>query len=794
MSVVWKKILRDLSLNKTRTVLAVLSTAVGIFALGFVINMSNVMNRSIREQSLASMPGHIQLFAAPIGEDQVESIRRQTGVSDAEAVINAYFRWRREGETNWRDASLVGRKDFENQRISLLDKTEGIWPGAKTLAMEQQTMVYFGLKTGDRILVQHGNISRAVEIVGVVRSTQTIPPQYQGSQGAFFATPETVEWLTGQVDFNQLNIRLKQWDPVQAEQTARKIETQFKDAGLSTGGFSLEKPGFHFSQQIVDGIFIILTGMGVISLGLSAFLIVNTLNALLSQQIWQIGIFKVVGATFGRVVMIYLGVAFLYGLMAIGIAVPASMLGAQVMAAWMLGTINVAAGPVRLVPAAVIIQIAVGLVVPVLAALVPVIGGARVSCRQAISNYGLGGGFGNSPLDRMLLGAQQRLPVFRAVPRPIMLSVRNTFRRKARVLLTLATLTLGGVMFITVMGVGLSLNQMLEVVLNDFGFDILMIFDRPERAEKITQIAQSVPGVDLAEAWDIRQASLKFDTGEDQETQLWALPPDSDMFHFNIAAGRSLLPEDDRAILINRKIAQERGLKVGDTVTLKINGQESRWTIVGLIINMNNGQRDSFVPLQALAREIGSVNRTQGVVVRLSAHDLRTEQAAIDVLREKYVAAGLNPAEIMGVSTVRKTNAYQFNLLVTILLIMAVLAAIVGSLGLAGTMSINVVERGREIGLMRAIGAASPMVAGIFIGEGLILGILSWLLAIPFSIPGGILMTGALSQAIVPMNFAFSVPGALTWLGIVSVLAVVASLWPAVRATRISVRESLAYE
>jgi putative ABC transport system permease protein len=86
------------------------------------------------------------------------------------------------------------------------------------------------------------------------------------------------------------------------------------------------------------------------------------------------------------------------------------------------------------------------------------------------------------------------------------------------------------------------------------------------------------------------------------------------------------------------------------------------------------------------------------------------------------------------------------------------------------------------------------MVAGIFIGEGLLLGILSWLLAIPFSIPGGILMTGALSQAIIPMNFAFSVPGALAWLGIVSALAVVASLWPAVRATRISVRESLAYE
>lgn len=794
MSVIWKKIWRDLILNKSRTVLAVLSTAVGVFALGFVINMSAMMNGSIRSQSLDSQGANIQLYAAPIGDELVESVRRQPGVADAEAVTASYLRWRKEGDIDWRDASLVGRKDFEDQRVSLLEKTEGRWPGVKDLVMEEQTMVYFGLKTGDRIQVEHGNTSRLVEIVGVARSTQTVPPQYQGSQGAFFATPETVEWLTGSAYFNLLNIRLEEWDQTQAEQLGDKIENQLKDAGLTTGGFTLEKPGYHFSQQIVDGVFIILTGMGIISLGLSAFLIVNTLNALLSQQIWQIGIFKVVGATFGRVVRIYLGVALLYGVLAILIAVPTSAVGAQFMTAYMLGTINVAPGPMQLIPAAVIIQLAVGLLVPILAALLPVIGGARVSCRQAISNYGLGGGFGNSLLDRLLLAAQQTLPAFRAVPRPAVLSLRNTFRRKARVLLTLATLTLGGVMFITVMGVGLSLHQMLEVVINDFGFNIMMAFDRPERNEKLVQIAQSVPGVAMAEAWDIRQAKLEMANGEEVETQLWAMPPDSELFKFNLAAGRAFLPEDDRAILVNRKVAQERGLEIGDTVTLNIDGRESEWTIVGLIINMNNGQRDCFVPLPALAREIGSVNRTGVAVVSLSQGDPAAEKAALDQLRGKFLAEGLTPVNIMGVSLIRETNQYQFNLLVNILLTMAVLAAIVGSLGLAGTMSINVVERKREIGLMRAIGAASPMVTGIFVGEGLLLGIISWLLAIPLSIPGGLLLTGALSAALMPLDFVFSVQGTLTWLAIVSVLAVIASLWPAIRATRISVRESLAYE
>ena len=214
-------------------------------------------------------------------------------------------------------------------------------------------------------------------------------------------------------------------------------------------------------------------------------------------------------------VRIYLGVALLYGVMAILIAIPASAIGAKYMTVWMLSTINVAPGEMGFVPASVVIQIAVGLIVPILAALAPVIGGARVSCRQAISNYGLGGEFGNSIVDRLFLAAQQKVALFQAVPRPAILSLRNTFRRKSRVLLTLATLTLGGVMFITVMGVGLSLNRMLEVVIRDFGFDILMSFDRPERTEKLVQIAQSVPGVTAAEGWDVRGAKLRMAGGED---------------------------------------------------------------------------------------------------------------------------------------------------------------------------------------------------------------------------------------------------------------------------------------
>jgi putative ABC transport system permease protein len=97
---------------------------------------------------------------------------------------------------------------------------------------------------------------------------------------------------------------------------------------------------------------------------------------------------------------------------------------------------------------------------------------------------------------------------------------------------------------------------------------------------------------------------------------------------------------------------------------------------------------------------------------------------------------------------------------------------------------------------MRAIGASSGRVAGLFIGEGLILGLLSWLLAIPLSIPAAYYMTTQGLALVLDREliYRFTPFGPLYWLAIVIVLAIVASWFPAHSATQLSVRESLAYQ
>jgi putative ABC transport system permease protein len=175
---------------------------------------------------------------------------------------------------------------------------------------------------------------------------------------------------------------------------------------------------------------------------------------------------------------------------------------------------------------------------------------------------------------------------------------------------------------------------------------------------------------------------------------------------------------------------------------------------------------------------------------------MEVQQRVVDDLIAVYEAQNVEVAGSYTTSGQWQESQSAFSVLIYLLLTMGVLIALVGSIGLASAMSINVVERTREIGVMRAVGATARAVATVFVVEGVLIGCLSWLLAVPLSLPGAYALGTVVGQAIVqiPLDFAYSVGAVFLWLCIVTVLSILASLWPALRATRVSVRQSLAYE
>ncbi|MBN1319009.1 MAG: FtsX-like permease family protein [Anaerolineales bacterium] len=788
MSVVWKKVWRDLFLksNRLRTLLVVLSTAVGIFALGLVFGLYGMLRDRMTESHRATKSPHLIFYSSAFSDEIVQSVLREEGVADAERVISSSIRWRLPDEEKWQNGDLIAREDYEGQRMALVTIQEGQWP-IDGFAVERQSSKYYDVPLGSDVIVEVGHYEHQLHVDGIVHNPSVYPPQF-GGNATFYATQDTLLWLTGNEDWNRLYVQLESFSQKGAEVTGEAIKQRLERMGLPVGGPTIQDPEEHFLQDQIDALTLILGVLGVLALCLSAFLTINTMNAIVVQQLRQIGIMKVVGATFSRVVRVYLTAALIYGLLASLISLPLSSIATYFLSLWILNILNVASGSFQIIPLAIVIQIIMGVLAPLLAALAPTIGGARISAYQAISNYGLGGRFGRGWFDR-LIGRVRNLPRLAA------LSIRNTFRRKGRLSLTLLTLVMGGMMFIMVLSVNRSLNNTLEVLIQDLGLDVWIGFDRLYRTDRLIEIAEQIPGVLKAEVWDQRAATLALEGGNEREAYVWGVPTDSSMFMPRLEAGRSLLPGDGRAILLNRKIAQDEGIRVGDKIELIVEGRESVWTVVGIIINVNNLQRENFVPFDSLAQETGSVNRGPLVMVKTESKDPDSQERVMNLLNDTFITRGMEVSVAISAQEVRDANKTQFDAITYLMLIMAILAAMVGSIGLMGAMSINVVERGREIGVMRSAGATSMAIGRIFVGEGILVGFLSWLIAAPLSYPGAKAFSSAVGIALeLPLDFIFSSSGVVLWLVIVLILSTVASLWPALLATRVSVQESLAYE
>ena len=154
-------------------------------------------------------------------------------------------------------------------------------------------------------------------------------------------------------------------------------------------------------------------------------------------------------------------------------------------------------------------------------------------------------------------------------------------------------------------------------------------------------------------------------------------------------------------------------------------------------------------------------------------HDGAFQAEVAKAIREQLKQAGFKVSGSQTIGEIRASIQFQFNIIVVMLLVMAVLLAVVGGLGLMGTMSINVLERTREIGVMRAIGASNGAILGIVMVEGILIGMVSWLIGALIALPLSRLLAEAVGQVFLKSSpsYVFSITGALLWLGTVIVLA-----------------------
>jgi putative ABC transport system permease protein len=806
----WRKVIHDLIDNKARTLLVVLSIAVGVFSIGVISGAYQIISNDMSVSYAANKPANIEVRTVDFNSDVLTAIHNSPGVGEAEGRRVVSFRVRPVNSGQWVSIDVVAMESFSTNHVNLLVPVTGAHAAKKDeILLEKEALKKLNVSVGENLIFELSDgTTKSLKIAGIVQDAST-------GAGDFLAPPfgyilmKTLPTLRQPDLFNRAYVLVA--DRQDDLPHIRTVGTDLKDK-LEKNGTRVTRTRFsethkHPLADTVNAVLGILMALGILIVFLSSSLIANTLSALLSQHLRHIGVIKLIGGRNRQVFIMYLTLIMAFGVLALMIAIPLGGQGAYALASFIAAKMHFNLLGYRIVPLAFVVQIAVGLLVPLVAGLAPVINGSRITVLRALS--GDLAGDENKPQ----AGQPDRLPWFDYmlirvtrilgtrgihIPRPFIISLRNTFRRRSRLMLTLFTLTMGGAIFIAVFNVRVTLHDYIGAIGSYFRADVTLDFDTPYRIHEVENFASHVDGVERVEGWQFISSELMYADGTVAENiNMLAPPASSRLVNPIIVAGRWIRADDVRKLAISEAVLKYfPNLKPGDLLTLKINGRNEKWEVVGIFKFVGREGILAYTPFEYSSQVLDLANRSLSFRVVTKQHDRAYQDLMAERLDHYFRGHGFKVRQAESGLASLDTASESLDTLVVFLLIMAVLTAIVGGMGLTGTMGMNVLERTREIGIMRAIGADDRAVMRTVIGEGFVIGSISFVFAIILSIPFTYLLSTIVSLAVfeTPIKVVFTYLGYAIWFALVLVLSVVASILPARNAARLTIREVLAYE
>jgi putative ABC transport system permease protein len=306
----WRKVVRDLWGNRARTILVVLSIAVGVFAVGMVAGSRVVFSRELNQGWASINPPSATLYTSPFDDEMLATIRHMPEVAEADARRNVTVRFKlgtieqnatqsAENETRWRTLQLYAFPDYNDIRILEIRPQSGAWPPPeRELLIERASLEWMGVQPGDVLTIEAPNGKlRELRVAGVVHDQNQIAASWVG-QGAGYIGSETLAWLGISRDFDELNIIVanNRDDKEHITKVAKLVRDKVEKSGRYVGYTWVPTPGKHPADEVIQPIMLLMGALGALSLVVSGFLVFNTLQALLTQQVRQIGIMKAVGA------------------------------------------------------------------------------------------------------------------------------------------------------------------------------------------------------------------------------------------------------------------------------------------------------------------------------------------------------------------------------------------------------------------------------------------------------------------------------------------------------------------
>lgn len=795
-----KKIVRDLLRNKSKSILIILTLFVGMISVGIVVMINSVFAPDVYNAYLKAIPKDASIKCSSGYDNEIlNEIQSIGGVKAASGTNRITARLQTDSGTLNADLIVIDGSNSINKLRKSDDSDILPTLQANEIFFDRAAMKDIGKAPGDNITILYQGREFEVTIKEAVYDATSEPYMLEGDVISFI-NQDTFETLTGDGRFNEVNIIV---DGDNSDQkynlsVAKKVATLMELKGIEVDEIDVPIPGDFYANEILDMITIILIILGSMSVLLGVALIINNVNNIMLQQTKYIGIMKAIGGRTHQIILMYAAFILILGIVSFVVSLPVSAFVGYKVSQLLASMFNMSLSGFRIPSELLLSLIISALLIPLLASIIPIIKCSRTTIYNSLNNNPSRTIFNHRTILNRLIHRVKYIPSL------ILVSLRNNLRNRVRVVLTLATLALSGSIMITVMNLNYGFENGIEEIKAYYVIDGTIILNSFEDSNMLEELIKDVDGVKYVEGWSFTQALFMENNNlSSKKVKLMGPKPDSKIYDWSVAAGqiidgRQINSDDTNAVVItNHLIKSYPDLKVGDVISLSINNQLCDFNVVGI---MSMAGQPANPILLVNYSYINSLLSGEDQVVNISISTMEQteayQQEVIANIEQKLNAKGITILETLPGADLLEKFQTPITVLVALLTFMAIMLSIVGTIGQAGTLNLNVLERAKEFGIMRSIGATNRKLNKTIVFEGVLLGIIAWIFGVIISLPLTMIANSMLGDLLftTPMDFKVSIIGILFWLMVSIISSCVASIMPCRKLNKMITREILAYE
>ena len=808
------KILADTRSRFSRTILASLSIMMGVFGVTLLVSANNILIDELQGGMPPEEIAMLKIYTVlPQGELSLEDnqaiinqISAIDGVTHAQGLAMNSVAWQSDDADHYTNGVLMSYTapldQLELETVNLMD---GAYPavGQGEVAVERRLADQHDIRVGDTVSFRAPDPNAPpieMTVSGIIYQPfftlgSDVFENVEASE-MIFAHYDDAQVIANASGINSIYVRYPTFEEAQANATTLENFISTETPYISTFTFP-EDPDDSFIVGQVTAVTDVLNVLAIMSMVVSGFLVVNVISTIIVEQKRQIGVMKSIGSSRFDVFFIYGGMALIFGVigtvLGVALGIPAAAMMASELAPFALTYVD----GFQISLTGIGLAVALGLLVPTVVSILPVLNGMRVKIVDAMMDVGIASDWGTG----WQAHAIQALPL----PIGIRQAISNIAQKKGRLALTGFTLTLAVASFMGVVAVLMTINAEIDDFFGDLPYDLTISPQDGQNFETMEatllnnsdEIDTVFPGYFTTGRLIGYEAAEDVEiTGGSDQVAFIGIDPASEVLDIELSDGEGWKNDPSlNGVILSDVHAAQLDVSSGDTVTVSLNSQPHELTVIGIRDTVDDTliiRWDSLATMAGFVDENGQPLTNQ-LYVGLVDDDPSLE--AIDDVIGNVEEVMLNngiPADYLNRVEEAETSAMGVQVFGIIFGIMAGVMAAVGAVGLLAALSMAVFERQKEIGVLRSVGASSSSILSQFLTEGVMIGLIAWIVALPLSYVLGEGLLGSLPFEGITYDYPVPVPF-IGFIGVV-LLSALASLLPAISASRKTVSDILRYQ